>query len=167
MNWEAIGAVAEILGATAVVASLLYLALQMRHNATATQAARRDTIAQLTTDVLLQIASNAELASIFRRGQNDPASLDDDEGLRFDVLLYTIFDHWETMYSQIRRSALSEEDWAKYDTIIGFYMAQPGAQKFWVSFSASFTESFQNYVNQVAHKKHDVWRDQSAVESAK
>jgi hypothetical protein len=84
MNWEAIGAVAEILGASAVVASLLYLARQMRHNATATQAARRDTIAQLTTDVLLQIASDAELASIFRRGQNDPASLNDDEGLRFD-----------------------------------------------------------------------------------
>ena len=75
MNWEAIGAVAEILGASAVVASLLYLALQMRHSATATQAVTRGTFAQLTTNVLLQIASDAELASIFRRGQNEVVPL--------------------------------------------------------------------------------------------
>ena len=32
MNWEAIGAVAELVGAIAVVASLLYLAIQVRHS---------------------------------------------------------------------------------------------------------------------------------------
>ena len=32
MNWEAIGAIGEILGAFAVFASLLYLAIQIRHN---------------------------------------------------------------------------------------------------------------------------------------
>jgi len=31
LNWEAIGAVGEILGAIAVFVSLLYLALQLRH----------------------------------------------------------------------------------------------------------------------------------------
>ena len=32
MNWEAIGAIGEIIGAIAVVASLIYLAGQIRHN---------------------------------------------------------------------------------------------------------------------------------------
>ena len=159
MNWDAISAIGEIVGAIAVVVTLLYLAVQMRHSAAATQGARRDTIAQLTTDILVRIASDAELASIFRRGQNDPESLDDDEAFRFDVLLYTIFDHWETMHSQIQRSTFAEEDWAKYETIIGFYMAQPGAQRFWESFAGSFTKTFQAYVENVAQKKHGVWRE--------
>ena len=33
MNWEATGAAGEILGAVAVIASLLYLARQVRHSA--------------------------------------------------------------------------------------------------------------------------------------
>ena len=33
MNWDAIGAIGEMIGAAAVVASLLYLALQTRANA--------------------------------------------------------------------------------------------------------------------------------------
>lgn len=32
MNWDAIGAVGEILGALAVVATLAYLAIQMKQN---------------------------------------------------------------------------------------------------------------------------------------
>ena len=160
MNWEAIGAVAEILGASAVVASLLYLARQMRHSTTVTQAATRGTFAQLTTNVLLQIASDAELASIFRRGQNDPDSLSDDEKFRFDLLLYTIFDHWEAMYSQTKRGALTEEDWEKYDTaIIGSYLAQPGAQRFWETVSDMYSASFREYIDQVSRRKHIIWRD--------
>ena len=38
MNWDAVGAVGEIVGATAVVASLLYLAVQTRANAKALRA---------------------------------------------------------------------------------------------------------------------------------
>ena len=32
MNWEAIGAVGEVVGAIAVVSTLIYLAVQIRHN---------------------------------------------------------------------------------------------------------------------------------------
>ena len=32
MNWEAIGAIAELLGAVGVIASLVYLATQIRHS---------------------------------------------------------------------------------------------------------------------------------------
>jgi hypothetical protein len=38
MNWDAVGAIGEIVGATAVVASLLYLAVQTRANAKALRA---------------------------------------------------------------------------------------------------------------------------------
>lgn len=31
MNWDAIGAVGEVLGAVAVIATLAYLAVQVRH----------------------------------------------------------------------------------------------------------------------------------------
>ena len=42
MNWDAIGAVGEILGAAAVVLSLVYLATQIRQGTSATRTATRD-----------------------------------------------------------------------------------------------------------------------------
>ena len=160
MNWEAIGAVAEILGAVAVVGSLLYLAVQVRHSANATQATSRYATAQLTTDILVATASDAELASIFRRGQIDPDSLSDDEGFRFDLLLYAVFDQWETMFSQVQRGAMSKEDWVKYETaIVGMYLAQPGAQRFWETASDIYSASFREFIDQASNKKHSMWRD--------
>ena len=39
MNWEAIGAVGEIVGAIAVIATLAYLAIQVRQNTNSVQGA--------------------------------------------------------------------------------------------------------------------------------
>ena len=41
MNWEAIGAVGEVLGAVAVVLTLIYLSLQIRQNTKAMKGATR------------------------------------------------------------------------------------------------------------------------------
>lgn len=41
MNWEAIGAVGEIIGAMAVVLSLIYLAIQVRQNSNMARAESR------------------------------------------------------------------------------------------------------------------------------
>ena len=42
MNWEAIGAVGETVGALAVLVTLVYLAVQIRQNTKAVQAAAVD-----------------------------------------------------------------------------------------------------------------------------
>lgn len=38
MNWDAISTIAEIVGATGVIASLVYLAIQIRQNTLVTRA---------------------------------------------------------------------------------------------------------------------------------
>jgi hypothetical protein len=167
MNWDAIGAIGEMLGVAVVVVSLLYLATQMRQNANAVKASNRNSMANLTTQVLLKIASDPDLASVFRRGQADPSLLDDDEAFRFDTLLYAIFDHWETFYSHWRLGALSNDDWEKWESVIGFYMSQKGAQKFWESFSQNYSVPFRDFVNGIEHKEHGVWRAESAADANK
>lgn len=51
INWEAIGAVGEILGATGVVATLLYLSIQTRNNTQATNAASAQAVSDKWIDV--------------------------------------------------------------------------------------------------------------------
>ena len=46
MNWEAIGAIAETLGAIGVIATLVYLALQIRQNTNALEQSQKADLAQ-------------------------------------------------------------------------------------------------------------------------
>ena len=62
MNWEAIGAIGEIVGAIAVVGSLIYLATQIHvSNLAAKQATMQELMNELTT-FLGRINSNRETA---------------------------------------------------------------------------------------------------------
>ncbi len=57
MNWDVIGAVGEIIGALAVVATLIYLAIQIRENTRASKSeAFRDSVA-VWNDVFEMLAS--------------------------------------------------------------------------------------------------------------
>jgi hypothetical protein len=74
MNWEAIGAIGEILGAVVVVATLFYLSNQLRQNANALQRnneyAHNESIhhaQRFHHDVFAVLASDSELSSIHRR----------------------------------------------------------------------------------------------------
>lgn len=50
MNWEAVGAVGEILGAATVVATLFYLARQVGHATAVARASARQAISQMNVD---------------------------------------------------------------------------------------------------------------------
>ena len=75
MNWEAIGALSEFVGAIAVVITLVYLAIQIRQN---TRAIRLDTGHDITEeyrDIFALMAENRELAELVHRAAIDPESI--------------------------------------------------------------------------------------------
>jgi hypothetical protein len=61
MNWDAIGAIGEIVGAAAVVLTLGYLALQIRHSKQATTDSNRIARSNGVREWLLVMASNDRL----------------------------------------------------------------------------------------------------------
>ncbi len=66
MNWEAIGAIGEILGAIAVVATLAYLAVQVRQNSRATDVSTLSLALNAFNQIDTLIATNSNMARIFR-----------------------------------------------------------------------------------------------------
>ena len=69
MNWEAIGAIGETVGAIAVVITLLYLASQTKQNTKATHAQATASVAAEMETNLLAIANNGDLAEAYRKAQ--------------------------------------------------------------------------------------------------
>ena len=68
MNWEAIGAIGEIVGAIAVVVTVGYLAVQIRQNTRSIRAAAVHQATVGASDFARSIAESEELARIFSAG---------------------------------------------------------------------------------------------------
>ena len=97
MNWEAIGALAELAGAAGVVLTLVYLSVQLRQNTRAIQGsevAYRSNLEMATNgrffDLRRDVYSDPELASILTRGLVDPELLAKGEWDRF----FNYFTSW-------------------------------------------------------------------------
>ena len=65
MNWEAIGAIGEIVGAIAVVLTLLFLTMQLRQNTKAVDESRKATVSQL-----YQFRANMHMDGMLRRAES-------------------------------------------------------------------------------------------------
>ncbi len=68
MNWEAAGAIAEILGVIAVIGSLIYVGRQINQNTDIARANMVHETGTLSTQFYQLIAQDSELADIYDRG---------------------------------------------------------------------------------------------------
>jgi len=65
MNWDAIGAFAELLGALAVFITVAFLAVQMRQNTRALRAESMNNASMSTQNWYLQVGTNPQCAEIW------------------------------------------------------------------------------------------------------
>ena len=70
MNWDAIVAVVELVGVIAVIASLVYLAVQVKQSTAVARAAMVHATSELWASYGQMLASDGELADIYLRGIN-------------------------------------------------------------------------------------------------
>ena len=82
MNWEAIGAIGEIVGAFGVIITLIYLALQIKQNSKTIEAQMYQARSEVSANRYGQIADSPYLAAIYtkldsEKGQFDPKKVDD------------------------------------------------------------------------------------------
>jgi len=72
MNWDAVGAVGEIVGALAVFLTLAYLAIQIRQNTRAVQSSAIDSSINRISAMRQSLSENTELATLYLKGGKDP-----------------------------------------------------------------------------------------------
>ena len=110
ISWDALGAIAEILGATAVFASLIYLAIQTRQNTRALRSAAFQQVRDSFSNVSLAMAQDPVLATLLGRAANNE-DLSDVELAQINYLLTTLVRKGESAYFQSTDGTLQRESW--------------------------------------------------------
>ncbi len=108
MQWEAIGAIAEALGAVAVIVSIMYLAVQVRQTRVQLQAQAEDAITARSFDAYSPVYEGNN-ASIFRRGLKCPQELSEDEAFVFRLLMDRQRGAFATIVRRARAGSISKE----------------------------------------------------------
>lgn len=141
MNWDAIGAVGEIIGAFAVVLSLVYLALQIRTQNRETRIAAMHNISVGYRDTLATMADR-DMAEIIDKAIEDYDALTRVESLRIIAWASRIFRVWEEAYLLFEADQLDHRIW---DTIVrqfNGYMAVRPFNEVWIIRKQYFDEEF-------------------------
>ena len=146
MDWNAVSAVAGLLAAIAVALTVVYLAIQIHKN---TLAARSQTY-YLATAALAEaaafIASNRELAHVYRIGLSTPDQLDEDEYFRFTLMGISQFRRYENLFFQYRSGLIDDDFWIGHRENILWFFHRPGMQAWWKEKRLTYSKSFREYL---------------------
>jgi hypothetical protein len=144
MNWEAIAAAAELLGALGVIASLLYLADQVRTSSRiARQDAARSVLAKLNA-VVDSITRDEALADLWARGSQGLSPLSTAERVRLSTFLLQIFRVYEELLSYDEMGI--DWDWEGFHTQIAEVARMPGVAEWWELRRHWFSQRFRDEV---------------------
>jgi hypothetical protein len=113
MNWEAIGAIGEIFGGLAVLVTLIYLAQQIKQSTRSQSIATYEAAITGYNDVQCFVAGDIESASIWRRGSVDTSALNEDEAVRFEMMVRNFTNHIYKLLRLYQQGVFPESEWIK------------------------------------------------------
>ena len=90
MNWDAIGAIAELLGAIGVIASLVYLGRQIRDGQRALRASSYQQFRQDISQSMDQGMNDPRTARAIRSGMADFSELDEEGAFQFNFWIHGV-----------------------------------------------------------------------------
>jgi hypothetical protein len=171
VNWEAVGAVGEVVGAIGVIATLIFLAFQVRQNSkllksntSQLEQSHRLAVSQAIgesnsqQDAMLAIAQNRDLSDIFHRGIQSYVDLPQEERMRFALTMGPLIAGVATQVErQIELGVYGAELAADHRTFLRGFLSGNGGREYWVRYKNRYPPRFQSMVdkelNEVASQR--------------
>ncbi len=142
MNWDALGASAEALGAIAVIATLVYLARQINQNTATARSSALSTYSQNTIALSALLAQDAELNRLFWSFLSADAALSEEDQRRAHSAVSMYLNAIENAYDLHQEGTLNEEKWEGRHRQLAWLAQQPGFFGYWDLYSQQYARGF-------------------------
>ena len=144
MNLETLSAIAQIVAAIGVIASLFYLGAQIKQNTRSQRAVVVDALTRGIAEIL-SVQTPEVLRSLMRVVENFEEATEEDR-LRALPQVFALFKLFENAWFQQRQGTLDREQWQGWDAYIRTYYHRPGVKSWWSKRRATFAAGFRNYL---------------------
>ena len=148
MNWNAVSAISEIVGALVVIVTLLFIAREVRqNNRSLAMAALRDSTSRWNQWSEM-IATSPDLADVVARGNRNFEQLSEAESLRYGAYVQSFFDNVESYRSMVVDLDL-ERDIEVLEAIVRRRIIVPGFEKWWTDNTDDYDVQFVAWIDRV------------------
>jgi hypothetical protein len=145
LNWDALGAIAELLGAVAVIVSILYLAAQVKQSAADVRSNIIHSLHSNEVELQAKPATDLILARAVEKAFTG-AKLDDDERAQFSMWFYSNMINFEQVYIEYKRLGVESDLFEAQCVRISGGLEPAISKAVWNRLRNRFSEEFQNYV---------------------
>lgn len=146
MDLQAISVWADIVQAVAVVATLLFVGFQVRHNTLIARMTAAQTSAQLLTENLGRVIDHPHLADLLTKEDEEFANISPGDRLRVSNFLAASFRHIEVLHAHRRYHIYEEELWEGATSRMRVMLANPLIREWWHNNKAHYAASFQKHM---------------------
>ena len=149
MNWDAAGAIGEVVGAAEVVISVVYLALQVKKQTEESRLAATRDLSSQQLDFLRSITEQKELATIYLKGVRDYEGLPDEERLRISLMFQRGFRVAEQQFLHTTSGNLDPSYFESMNRAFSEWLTLPGIMRWWELSQHTFDERFQRHISEL------------------
>jgi hypothetical protein len=155
-----ISQISQTLGSAAVVASLIFVGVQIRQNTKATRAESHHAVSEALNRVNLLLARNSEATRIWLSWMSDRRSLTPEDRWRFDSMMRDYLHVCETMHTQAGLGAGDSGIVMAEANGIKAVFSSAGVREWWAENPFGFSPEFREYVERLINPKSpEIGRD--------
>ena len=123
---EALGNIGDFIGGFGVVATVIYLAYQIRKNTASTRSASHHAVVADISRWTLELGLNPEATKLYRDGCKDLSNMSLEKQLQFSMLVGSLVRHFENIHFQYRAGAIDDSVWNGWSSRILGTFDNPG-----------------------------------------
>ena len=143
----------QVLGGIGVIASLIYVAIQIRNNARAVRAATYQQLSASHSAAWDNLFNNGESCSLVLKGGDDFEGLDRVEKSRYRHMLMATMRRYENAWFQHRIGTLKTDDWHGINAHLEAIFKAPGNHSAWVLIRERSNAQFRIFVDELVKRQ--------------
>lgn len=147
MNWDAVAALGQIVGAFAVVLSLAYLAAQIRQSTSGVKRTSTADAMAAFREWNYHVFADSSTRQVYIRGSKGMENLSDDERAQFWAYMFNFFKTAELLHFQYVSGAMDEGVWSGWERVLSMYCTTSGSLQFYQERRQLFSPRFQGWLD--------------------
>ena len=164
MDWIAVGAISEIVGAIALVLTLAYLALQVNHGTRAALRATTERAVDSVREWSRTLIDNPDVADTYWKGTEGLDNLlNQRERSLFGIMSFNLFKTCEQLHYQYKVGSMESDMWTGIEWQMRGHLLYPGHIQWWQERRHAFSQDFQDFISHLAPDAERVFNPPSRV----
>jgi hypothetical protein len=145
---QELGAIGETLGGIAVVATLFYLSVQVKHVRSETRRMSLIESNRVYNDIFIGAMNSPDLARVIMKAASDYESLQVDEQFMLTQYLGATINATEISCDAIAQDGFKSEEVGSADALLSYFFSSPGTLEHWNAYESNYTPPFRQTVNE-------------------